>query len=381
MTVFKGYLLMAKKNAGRILMYVGIFSVLAIVISMSSGSSVEKGFTADKMKIMLVDEDNSQLSGIVADYLKKHHEVTEAENDQNKLYEALYYQRTNLVLRIPKGMGEDAGKGRNVIKMTQAPGTFGGVYVEQQLSRLLSGISDYQNAGYTMEEAYGKIEDGPEAKVSVMNLHGENSNYSNFFRCVPYMFIAGLGTGVAAVVYSFRKRKVKNRMMASAVPLVRQNAEGVLAAFLVGMIVFYATVAGAVVCFGGELVSSGLFPYYLLNLFIDMLLALAIAFLVGLLAKREMAVTMCITPLSLAFSFLGGVFMPTDFLSQEVQTLAKFIPVYWYEVVNELLMSYSSVSGTVRTQIFQAYGMQMLFVVAIFAVGLVIAKHQQQETC
>ena len=111
-----------------------------------------------------------------------------------------------------------------------------------------------------------------------------------------------------------------------------------------------------------------------------MLLALAIAFLVGLLAKKEMMVTMCITPLSLAFSFLGGVFMSTEFLSEKVQTLAKFIPVYWYEVVNELLMRYSNINGTIRTQILQAYGMQILFVAAVFAVGMVIAKYQQQET-
>ena len=84
MTVFKGYLLMAKKYARSILMYVGIFSVLAVAISMSSGSSVEKGFTADKVNIMLVDEDESQLSGIVEAYLKKHHKLTKAEYDKNR---------------------------------------------------------------------------------------------------------------------------------------------------------------------------------------------------------------------------------------------------------------------------------------------------------
>ena len=277
-------------------------------------------------------------------------------------------------------MEEHAGTGKNTIEMTQAPGNFDGVYVEQQISRLLAGILDYQNAGFTMEEGYQKIQDAPEAKVSVMNLHGENSNYSNFFRCVPYMFIAGLGSGVASVVFAFRKRQVKNRMMASAIPFVRQNAEGMLAIFLVGLLVLAATVAGAVVCFGRGFLFDGLFPYYLINLFIDMLLALAIAFLVGLLAKKEMTVTMCITPLSLAFSFLGGVFMSTEFLSEKVQTLAKFIPVYWYEVVNELLMRYSNINGTIRTQILQAYGMQILFVAAVFAVGMVIAKYQQQET-
>lgn len=116
MTVFKGYILMVRKYAGNILMYVGIFSVLAVMISLSSGSSVEKGFTADKVNIMLVDEDDSQLSGIVADYLKKHHKVTEAEYDKNRLYEALYYQQANLVLRIPGGWGSARERERMSLK-------------------------------------------------------------------------------------------------------------------------------------------------------------------------------------------------------------------------------------------------------------------------
>lgn len=379
MTVFKGYLMMARRNAGRILLYFGIFSFLAVMISGTSGNSVEEGFTADRMDIMLVDEDDSPLSEIVADYLGKHHDVTRADNNKNKLYEALYYQISDLVIRIPEGMGESAGKGENVIELTQSPGSFGGAYVEQQISQLVSGVLDYRNAGYSLKEAYRKITDAPEAKVSVLNLKEENSSYSGFFRCVPYMFIAGLGTGVGTIIFLFRKREVKNRMAASSVPLVRQNGEAVLAIFLVGILLYLVTLVLALLCCGTEFLSNSLLPYYLLNLFIDMLLALAMAFLVGLLVKKEMMVTMCFTPLSLMFSFLGGVFIPVDFLSGEMQTLAKFIPVYWYEVVNDLLMRYASVSGSVKTQIWQAYGMQMLFVAAFFAAGLVIVKHQQQE--
>lgn len=379
MTVFKGYLLMIKRNAQHILLYVGIFSALAVMISMSTGSSTESGFAADKMDILLVDEDHSEISGYIADYLKKRHEVTETEYDKKMLYEKLYYQEYNLVLHIPRGMEEELGSGSNVIEMTQAPGNFDGEYVEQQINGLLSGIQNYQKVGYTAGEAYRKMLDIPEAKVSVMNLRGENANYSNFFRSLPYMLIAGLGNGAAAVIFAFRKREVKNRMMVSCVPIARQNFEGVSAICLVGFSLMAAVMAAAVIFFGVGFLESGLFWYYLLNMFLDTLLALSIAFLVGVLVKRDVTVTMCITPLSLAFAFLGGVFMPLDFLSAEVQMIAKFIPVYWYEVANDLLMRYSDISGAVQTKLWQAYGMQALFVVMIFSVGLVITKYQQQE--
>lgn len=379
MTVFKGYMLLAKKNIGRILMYFGIFAFLAIMVANSSESSVEKGFTAKKMKIMLVDEDKSDLSRIVCRYLKKFHETTRAENDKKALYEALYYQKCNLVIRIPKGMAENAGMNRNMIELSQSPGSFDGIYVNQQISRLVAGLLDYQKAGYTLEEGYQKMERAPEARVSVMNVQGKNKKYGEFFRCVPYLFMAGLGTGVAIVIFYFRRRQVKDRMMVSSISLFRQNAEAVLAVFLVGLLLYFLTLALALLCYGAEFFTVRTLPYFLLNIFIDMLLALSMAFLVGMLVKKEMVVTMCFTSVSLAFSFLGGVFVSLDFFSPGMLQMAKFIPVYWYEVVNNLLMRYASINGTVKSQIWQAYGMQMLFVLAIFAVGLVIAKHQQQE--
>ena len=379
MIVFKGCMLIVKKNIGMILMYFGIFAFLAILIANEGGNDIEKGFTAKKVKIILVDKDQSELSGLVAKYLKKYHKVTEAEHNKRELYEALYYQKSELVVSIPEGMEENAGTGKKLIEYTQAPGSFSGIYVEQQITQLISGIRDYQSVGYGAEEAYRKIADSPQAKVSVQNVQGVNSRYSNFFRCVPYMFIAGLGTSLAMVIFYMRRREVRNRMMVSAVPLARQNLGIVLSVLLVGILMLLLTLVLAVLCYGMEFLQNGILFYYLMNLFIDMLLALAMAFLVGLLSKKEVVVNMCFVPLSLAFSFLGGVFMPIEYLSEKVQIVSKFIPVYWYEVVNNLLMRYSSISGAVKTQIWQAFGLQMLFVAAIFAVGLVIAKYQQQE--
>ena len=169
-------------------------------------------------------------------------------------------------------------------------------------------------------------------------------------------------------------------MTASSVSLARQNAEAVFAIFIVGLLIFLATILLAVIRYGTEILSLKILPYFLVNIFIDMLLALALAFLVGMLVKKENVITMCITPLSLAFSFLGGVFVSVEYLSPQMLVAAKFVPVYWYEVVNDLLMRHADINGDVKTQIFQAYGVQFLFTLAIFAVGMVAAKRQQQES-
>lgn len=381
MTVFKGYLLMAKKHIGSILLYFGIFTGLAMLVANDSGSSVEDGFTAQKMDILVVDEDDSVLSGLVVDYLKKNHTVTEAKNDKKQLYEALYYQGTDLVIRIPDGMEENAGKSKNMIELTQSPGSYGGIYVEQQIGKLVAGILDYQSVGCSMEEAYEKMAAIPEAKVSVLNeSSGINSKISNFFRCVPYMFLAGLGGGVAIIIFSFRKKQIKRRMMASSISLPRQYAEAVLAVFVIGMCLYAVTFLLAWANFGTDILQIETLPYYLLNLFLDMLLALAMAFLIGMLVKKETVVNMSFTSLSLAFSFLGGAFVSLDLLSSNILKLSRWIPIYWYEVVNDLLGHHTQITGTVKTQIWQAYGMQIAFVLIIFSVGIIVAKYQQQDS-
>lgn len=382
MTVFKGYLLMIKKNLGMILLYFGIFAVLAMISANDSASGVEEGFTGQKMKMLVVDDDKSDLSEIVTKYLKEHHQVTFSDYNKKALYEQLYYQKTDLVLYIPKGMGENVGKNKNLIELTWSPGSYGGIYVEQQINQLLGSILEYQSVGYSLTEAYEKISSAPEAEVLVMKGNeeaGEGSQFSDFFGYVPYLFIAGLGTGIATVIFSFRKKQLKMRMMASSVSLMRQNAESVLAVFITGFVMYLATLLMALVRYKTELLQTPYLPYYLLNLFLDLLLALALAFVIGMLVKKMSAITMCVTSLSLALAFLGGVFVKLEFLSPKMLIIAKFIPVYWYEVVNELLKNSSGVRGSVKTQIWQAYGMQLLFVVAIFAAGLVIAKRQQQE--
>lgn len=382
MTVFKGYLLITWKTIGRILMYFGIFLFLAILSTRGIDDSVEQGFTAQKMGILLVDDDHSELSEMLVQYLDEHHHVTKTKYDKEKLYEELYYQKngTDMVIFIPEGMEKNAGKGQSVIELTQSPGSYGGIYVEQQISRLLAGLLDYQNAGYSLEEAYQKITETPEAVVTVLDSDtGTENKFSGFFRCVPYMFLAGLGSGVGMIIYCFRRKQLKNRMMASSVSLFRQNAESVLAVFFVGLFLYVLTLALAVLQYGTEFLYADRLPYYLLNLFLDMLLALSMAFFVGMLVKKEQVVTMVFTPVSLAFSFLGGAFVPLAFLSSQMRMIGKFIPVYWYEIVNDLLAASGEMSASAKVQIWQAYGMQILFVVAFFAVGMVVAKQQQQE--
>lgn len=112
MTVFKGYIKMTKKNIGIVLMYFGIFLVIAIMINATFQREHKGGFTAQKLDIAIVDLDGSELSKQLVAYLQQRHNITIEQDDKAKLAEELYYREQSVILRIQKGFEEKAEQGK-----------------------------------------------------------------------------------------------------------------------------------------------------------------------------------------------------------------------------------------------------------------------------
>lgn len=52
--------------------------------------------------------------------------------------------------------------------------------------------------------------------------------------------------------------------------------------------------------------------------------------------------------------FLCGVFVPMNVMDKKVLKVAQFLPVYWYEQVNELPGEYTTLTEKATSQIYQA---------------------------
>ena len=61
MTVFKGYMKIARHDLGFILMYLGIFTFIAIMMQFSASSMPEGKYQAEKLRLAVVDQDQSEL--------------------------------------------------------------------------------------------------------------------------------------------------------------------------------------------------------------------------------------------------------------------------------------------------------------------------------
>lgn len=382
MTVFKGYLLMAKKNLGVIIMYFTIFLVLAIIMNMSASKTSVENFSSEKLNLSVVDMDESELSKLVVAYLQEKHYATLVKDDSSELQEELYYEKTDVVIRIKGNFEKDTLAGKSGIDMTQRPGSYSGIYLMQQLNKFLGDIIKYHSAGYSIAESYNKISEQKESRVKILDLNGNGGKtpqYANFFLFMPYLFIAALGVSLGNIMVNFQKAEVKNRMMASSVSLLKQNVEAILAFLCIGTVMYLICLLVAALLYGKIILLASNLPYYLLNGYLNMLTALTIAYIVGLLAKKVQNVTIIITPLSLALSFMCGVFVPLSILSSYMKAVARFLPTYWYVTVNNLLADYSNISGSVRSQVWQGLGIQVLYLIALVGAGMAVAKYKQQE--
>ena len=381
-TVFKGFMTLLKQHIGFICMYFCIFLCIALATVHLGRSGTMENFEALKLDLAIVDEDNSELSREMIDYLKEIHDVTVTEADNSELYERLYYEGINSVLCLKKGFAEKAEAGESCVEITpQLGASYSGVYLEEQVNRILGNVMKFHMLGMPLEECFDKVKELPEAKVTAFNGDSlENKQtYGMYFRFLPYLFLSALGASMATVLYSFRKDSLRKRMTASSVSVTKQNISIFLGFFLVGTCIYILTIAMAIIMYGKDLLNTEGMWYYFLNAWLMMLISLAFSFLVGVLAKKGEAITMIVTSVSLALSFIGGVFVPMEVLDSKIKLLSHFLPVYWYEQSNDLLTAPTGLTDEAVLQIWQGTGMQLLFLLAMLGGSMAIVKHQQRE--
>ncbi len=383
MTVFRCYMKITKKNISIVLMYFVIFTIVSLIMFYAGRGDDGSGkFTSSRLNAGIVDNDKSGVSEKLADYLSKLHNADMLENDISALQEKMYYNRYEIIIQIPEGFSENLLSGDAKVSVTQQPGSYSYMYVESQINDFINRIIKYNIAGYTMEESFEKVQDVKESKVTLIDVNGNGGNMPDFaflFQFFPYTSIAILGNLLGIILCSFRKKEVKNRIAASAVSLRRQSAEAFLSFIVIGVIVWAAFLALVFAIRGKELLNNVNMFYYIINSFAVMALSLSIAFLTGILAKEPSMVNMIITPVSLFMSFLGGVFVPLNLLNSTVRKIARFVPVYWYEEVNNKLSGYAEIPADIAKDIWSGIGIQVLFTLMFISLTLAISRYQIQE--
>lgn len=111
MQVFKAFLKSALKFLPQTTLYFIIFTSISIAISFSATDSGNKGFRTVELDIGVIDQDTSDASLGLKNYLGGMHRLIPLDYDKNILLDRLFYRDLDYILVIPKGFQQRLLKG------------------------------------------------------------------------------------------------------------------------------------------------------------------------------------------------------------------------------------------------------------------------------
>ena len=380
MTVFKGHMKIIGQNKMLILLYVAIFFGCTILFQSTAGKT-ETRYQAEKLNIGIVDEDGGSLAESLTEYLGNLHHLIPIENDVSEIQEKLYYREVDYVVRIPKNFYKKCIEGDEKLSVTKIPDTYSGSYVDQQINSFLNNARTYQASGFTEAESASALEKTQSVKVTFSNDEKsiEDAPYVYYFRYMPYLFLALFGFVMGNILIVFQNPNLKKRMAASPVSGRRQSLEGILCMSLEGLTLWIFVIVIGILFYGRDFYTSENFVYYLLNSVSMLFVDIALAYLMGTIAPNRDALTGIANIISLGMCFLGGVFVPLEFMGSHVKAVSHFLPIYWYEKANDLLANFAHMTVSIREQFFKAVIIQLVFVGAFICLTLVIEKYKRVE--
>lgn len=381
MTIYNAYMKIIRRNGWLILLYLVIFFGITMLYQVMAEGEEYTDYQAESIRLALIDEDGGELANAFQAYLGQFHEITLMENDTSALQEKLFYRDIEYIVRIPADFFETCAVDGKTIKVTKVPGSYTAFYVDQQVNSFLNNARTYYAAGFSEEEAAKALNEVQPAQVTMLHVNenaGEMPVFAFYFRYMPYLFLSVLCYVMGYVLFAFREGDLPKRMSASAVPVFRQNLEGLLSALTVGAGLWGFSILAAVFFYGDSFTSSGVFFYYLLNSAMLLLVSLALSYLVGIFTKNSSTLSGIVNTLSLGMCFLCGVFVPLELMNKNVVKAAQFLPVYWYEKVNDILGEFGTVTGEMKTAVWQMLGIQFVFAAALVCVALAVSKIQKE---
>lgn len=384
MTVFKGFLILVKRNISMLFLYMAIFMTICIMFQLMTKGEGMNQFQEERLDIAVIDRDGGKLAESLREYLGEKHNLVDIEDDKEVIQENLFYRNVYYVATIPEDFEQRYFEKGERLKTTKVPGTVSAFYIDRQIDTFLNDVRVLKSAGFSTEEAAEEaIRIGKQdTEVTMIDKNGYGGNmapYAYMFQFLPYLFLAVLCYIIGFVMIAYRKKDVRRRILCSCASLRKQNGGLVAGYLVVGLAVWCICMLMPVVLYGREFLQDSNLPYYLLNSFMMILVSLAISFIVGVLVENETVVNAVVNVISLGMCFTCGVFVSMSVLSNGVRLTAHFLPVYWYETVNEIIGNNSQFTAAQSAAVWKGIGIQLLFAAVFLSVGLVASKYKEQE--
>lgn len=382
MQVFKLVLKIFWRHKHSFFLYLGIFMGLCIGFSSLGVEEFKTTFEDSKCKVAVFDYDQSQSSATFMKYLEDSMDIQEYEDDKETLVDHMFTRQIEAVIYIQEGFEAQLLKGNveNLVQVSTLPGTVQSQLAENCINSFMTPLHGYLATGMELDKAMDSVNEVMDVKADVefseKKVSSNKSGVYYFMLYLPYVFLAVTILCIGACITKFNQKDVRNRMNVSACTFMKKNLGmwggifilelGFVALFTILSFLMYRNDA-----FTMERLAM------IINVISFALFSLGLTFFLGTLIKKESGLDMVSNVFSLGMSFLGGIFVPLEYMGEGVKKVAHFIPTYWY--INALDLAEAGEISQKSERLIQCIGIQLFFAAALFAMGLVVSRMMQRE--
>lgn len=352
-----------------------IFFLLSVINSLSPGTD-QGDFMEKSLYIGVVDNSESELSKGLIDYLKEKNTLTEMEDNIEYIKDQIFLQSVHAVIVIPKDFESKVRNKKEAIEIFRDDRRIESIQVENEINKyLVFSNAALKNGNLNLELVNSSLDEEIEVKMvdskNSAKTNGANSWYKYYFNFISYIIIALYVAVIGLTMTEFNHKKIRDRVQASSKKFMSFNIEIYLGQVSIGIFITSIFILGALLL-KGKYLGQVNFLKYLVNTFVFSFAILCFTFLINNITRSRFAINGISTVVSLGTSFISGVFLEQEFLSEGVLNIAKFFPTYYYVRINETQIN-SFID--VRYELF----MQALFGISFLLLGLYFSKIKQKN--
>lgn len=377
MQVFKAFFKLVYNYKVGVILYFGLTVLLTVAVASQYNEDDEDStYSNASYSLIVKDNDNTELSKAVIDYLQTLHKVYFYDYTDDEIKDLIYSEFYTAYIEIPEGfMDKHLDDDALTIKTLYDTGKASGSYVSLQLGSFIDGIYKFENAGFDLDAAIENTEKAVKTdnfvKLNKKNDDsGSNSKLYSLFLFLPYGIMTMVLWCALPVVLRFNSKDIKARTAISSISTNTRTFALLFGCIIVCTVVYIAMLVLSS-CFLKEYLFTEKWYMAILNLLVFSLVNGAFLMFIASFPSENIgkAKDVFINIITIAFSFLGGIFVPLELLGEDVRNVGRFLPTYWYAVGLQKIEA-----GSTFSDVSSCFGMQAVFGVFCICAGLAISR-------
>ena len=386
MPVFNLFMKITKSKKYIILMYYGIFLGIFLLISNITPNSEDTLFQEVPLPIGIVYQEDTPLTQGIEKFLSRRHRTQSLPDEKEALQNALYTADIAYIIRIPKGFTQDFLDGKDTaLETITSPADYASGYLaDAQLDDFLGNVRLYLSGGLSLTEALDKAASLDDISVSITYPENQKITASEemptsyyYFRYFAYVALSVILSCICPILIVFYQPDVYRRCICSSTRLKTYHVQLTLGTLLFSLAVLVSLDLIGILS-NHDTINTAQFGYLILNTSAFILVSTSLAYLCGMIAKKQAVVSGLSNVIGLSFCFLGGIFVSLDMIHPKVLLFSRLLPTYWYTVVNQTIFESTAPNAQQVTLIFQGLGIQLAFTLAVCSVALLVSRRRQQ---